>query len=160
MSIRGLDSLAEIIDLLKNPSKFDAKMTELRGEISRYHEAIESVTKLADVNDYTLNIREKSKQVDLLLEKTKIDSVALMESIKQEAAKGKALAKETLDKIKLREEKLKESEEYLSARIKEIDSLNESLARKSDLLRAKEDALNVQSQELAERKQKLLAAIG
>ena len=158
MSVRGLDSLAEIIDLLKNPAKYDAKMAELRGEIDRYHAAIESVTKLSEVNEYTLNIREKSAKIDAEYaahqEKVNKELAALADEVKQ--AKKKLKDREL--KLEEQEKQAKEVGEQQLLIAKEQTAFAEKLEKKSVELTQREAKLDELEKELAERKAKLLAA--
>jgi hypothetical protein len=64
--VKGFDSFQEVLDLIKNPAKFDNKVKELEVVIDRYTQAVEAVTKLSEVNEYTQSIKareEESKQV-------------------------------------------------------------------------------------------------
>jgi superfamily I DNA/RNA helicase len=160
MSVRGLDSLAEVIDLLKNPAKYDAKLSELRAEVGRYHAAIESVVKLDSVNEYTQNIRVKSAQVDELLETTQETTAKMLSDAKAEVEKSKAEAKSKKEVLAAKEKLL---EEKLAKAEQEAAELAKEKLRQSDeqqALNKKKDELDALAKDLAERKAKLLAAIG
>jgi chromosome segregation ATPase len=158
MSVRGLESFVEVIDLLKNPAKYDAKIEELKQAYQNYKDAVESVTKLSEVNEYTLNIRDKSAKID---EEYKTHQ----EKVAKELAALSAEVKETKAKLKDREEKVKQKE-ILSEQIaqeqfkhaKELSAFAEKLEQKSVELTQRQAQLDEVEKELAERKAKLLAA--
>ncbi len=160
MSVRGLDSLAEVIDLLKNPAKYDAKMNELREEVGRYHAAIESVVQLESVNEYTQNIREKSAQVDKLLADTQETTTRLIAEAKAEAEKLKAEAKAKKEIVSAKEKQVAEKLAKLEQDQAELSKAQAKSVEVAAALQSKAIALDVLAKELDERKAKLLAALG
>ena len=160
MSVRGIQDLADLIDLLKNPAKYDEKISQLRGEIERYNAAIESVVKLDSVNEYTINIKNKSEAIDKEYEQAKANSAQLLAATKLEVEAAKAEIKKAQDKIKAKELLIKATEETQLANAKYQTEFAEKLEKKANELSAKEAQLDALEKELAERKAKLLAALG
>jgi chromosome segregation ATPase len=160
MSVRGIQDLADLIDLLKNPAKYDDKISQLRGEIERYNAAIESVVKLDSVNEYTINIKNKSAQVDQLLERAQQESAKILADAKAESDKAKEETKQKREALSKKEKLVADREASVAVAEQSLKQAQDKLALVEAAVAAKEVKLTDLEKDLNERKAKLLAAIG
>ncbi len=159
MAIRGLESLAEVLDLIKNPSKYEAKLKEIQDQVAKYTEVIESVTKLSEVNEYTLNIREKSAKADKLLADAQVSAAKIQADAKESADKDREEAKVILTKAKERDKISKDKEAFLNKALDDLAAGQKGLAEDKARLSIKEQELADLAKELEDRRQRLLAAM-
>lgn len=159
MSVRGLDDFISVVNVVSNPDKYTEKVNELKGLIANYTEAIEAVVKLADVNEYTQNIRTREEQ-----------SKAELESAKKEAQDIKAKAREysrsekdkiagIIQDLNARKVELDNQENAIKAKYKKF--LDEKYAHeaKEKEVADREEALAKGHKDLADRIKKLSAAM-
>jgi chromosome segregation ATPase len=158
--IRGLDSFEAVLELVKNPKAFEDKAAELRKITDTYHAAIESVVKLDSVNEYTLNIKNKSAQVDQLLERAQQESAKILADAKVESEKAKEEVKQKRDALSKKEKLVADREASVAVAEQSLKQAQDKLALAEVAVAAKEEKLVALEKDLNERKAKLLAAIG
>lgn len=142
MSVRGLDDFISVVNLLSNPDKYTEKVNELKGLIANYTEAIEAVVKLADVNEYTQNIRTREEQ-----------SKAELESARKEAQDIKAKARDYFNSEK---DKVAGLTQDLNARKVELDNQENAIKIKYRKFLEEKNANESKEKELASREEALV----
>lgn len=158
--VKGLDSFLDVLELVKNPSKFEAKIAELKDATSKYDAAIKSVVGLANVNDYIQGISARDAESKRLREEAEKMAHAMVSDAHDEAASIKKLSKDKVDKIQVREEAVVVLETSLKTKEKVLNEKEVVLNTLNQTLSAKEASLASIEQELSERKAKIIAAIG
>jgi cell division septum initiation protein DivIVA len=158
--IKGLDNFMEILDVLKDPNKYDAKIQELVEQTKRYTEAVEGVTKLSEVNEYTQSIKTREEESKKVLAEAKAEANALVVQAQAKADGLMAKAQEATQKAS------RDSEAAL-ARVSAALTREELVAVSEGLLAKAKEEFNIKDKmlsdlgdELNERKAKLLAAMG
>ena len=158
--VKGFDSFQEVLDLIKNPAKFDSKVKELEVVIDRYTQAVEAVTKLSQVNEYTQSIKAREEESKQVLADAKVEAAALV-------AKAQADADAVTKKAQEATQKAAGDVAAAEARMKAVQTLEALIeASKAKLAKAEADfqikdkLLSDLGDELTERKKKLLAAMG
>lgn len=116
MAFKGLEDFFSVVDLLNNPDKYKSKVEELKALTASYTEAIEAVVKLADVNDYTENIRYRNEL-----------SIKELEKAKEEATNIRGKATEFANKVK---KDISEKERTLSVKEQSFDSRKKDIEKK------------------------------
>lgn len=159
MGIKGLDTLADVVEVIANPKKYEEKITEIKKLVAQYTEAAEAVVALAAVNDYTQNIKKREEESKLLLEAAKADAKEIVAN-----AKGKASKMEEANIA--RQVELNKIENDLSARQSKLEEeARNQTAEAAALIKWKEEldqrALKLTQDEavLAEKQAKLKAAL-
>lgn len=158
--IKGIDSFLDVLALIKEPAKFEAKVTELKQQCVQYQEVVEAVVKLSEVNDYTQSIKQREEASKALLSNANASAEDIISKAKEEATQLTAAAKEATKRVKEaqsalveREAALKAGEATLAEGLKKLQESNADLSVRSVNLRKIEEAVE-------EKRKKLLAAIG
>lgn len=157
---KGLENLADVLDMIKDPTKYTAKLEELQKATAQYTESVEAVVKLSQVNDYTQSIKEREEESKQVLANAKAEAAALV-------AKAQADADAVTKKAQEAAQKAAGDVAAAEARMKAVQSLEALVeASKAKLAKAevefkiKDKLLSDLGDELTERKNKLLAAMG
>jgi cell division septum initiation protein DivIVA len=158
--IKGLDSFQEILELIKNPSKFDAKVNELQLVVGRYTAAVEAVTKLSEVNEYTQSIRQREEDSKKALEDAKAEADTLVVAAKAKADGMIKQAQEATQKAAGDSEMALARVSAAIVREQLLEASEASLAKAWEDFKVKDKLLSDLGDELTERKNKLLAAMG
>lgn len=158
--VKGLDSFLDVLELVKNPTKFEAKIAELKDATAKYDEAIKSVVGLANVNDYIQGISARDAESKRLHKEAEVTANKMVSDAHDEAASIKKLSKDKVDKIQVREEAVTVLETSLKAKEKVLNEKEGVLNTLNQTLLAKEASLASIEQELSERKAKIIAAMG
>ena len=157
---KGLESFLEVLELIKNPAKFDAKIAELKAATAQYTASVEAVVALSNVNDYTMSIRKREEESKKVLEDAKNEASTLVAKAKSEATELKAKAHKDAQKAVEAVASAQNKVDSATAREQQVRESEATLAKAWAELREKEKSLSDLSAELTERKNKLLAAMG
>lgn len=141
MSVKGLDSFFDVVEVLKDPKKFEAKAKELKEMTRQYQEVVEAVVELSKVNEYTVSIREREEQTKKLLEEAKQNANKVVAD-----AKGKADG--ILDEARKTKTKAEELVREFQGKAAELDKQREELSIKAHRLAVAEEALNKKDADL------------
>lgn len=159
MGIKGLDTFMDVAEVIANPKKYEAKVAEIRKLVDQYTEAAEAVVALANVNDYTQNIKKREEESKHILDAAKVDAAAIVASAKKRAD-------EMADKSRAKEAELAKVENDLMARQAKIDKEVEAQATDAlaisewkAKLDQRETALAAAEQVLEAKQAKLKAAL-
>ena len=158
--IKGFDSFQEVLDLIKNPDKFDSKVKELNVIVDRYTEAVEAVTKLSEVNEYTQSIKVREEESKKTLEEAKAQAAHIVAVAKAEADGLKKKAQEATQKAARDSEMALGRVSAAIAREELVAASEALLAKAKEEFNIKDKMLSDLGDELNERKAKLLAAMG
>jgi len=157
---KGLESFLEVLELIKNPDKYDAKVAELKAATAQYTASVEAVVALSQVNQYTQSIRQREEDSKKALEDAKAEAAALVVAAK---AKADGMIKEAQEAT----QKAAGDSEVALARVSAaivreqlLEASEASLAKAWEDFKAKDKLLSDLGDELTERKNKLLAAMG
>lgn len=159
MSVKGLDTFLDVFEIIKNPTKYEAKIDELKKVTAQYKETVEAVVALSQVNDFILSIRDREETSKKELEDAK--------------AKAKEIKTKAEEVLKDASEKLKEAQAEKAKAHVEWAAMKDSLDNKSkevvkevlDLSKAKQDfaeklkAFEEEKAALKEKQDKLAAAL-
>jgi lipopolysaccharide export LptBFGC system permease protein LptF len=158
-TVKGLDSFFDVVAVLSDPAKFQAKAEELQKMINDYTVVIESVVKLSEVNDYTVNIKKSKEEAEKELAAARDEATSIKEKAAQAAANKMKTLEETEDKLNVRQADLNKRDVTMQEKMAGMIALEKELADKAIVLDEKATKLAALELDLAERKAKLLAAM-
>jgi vacuolar-type H+-ATPase subunit H len=157
--MRNYDVFFEVFEVIKNPKKYQDKITELENHYNAYKGAVEAVTKLSDVNEYVNSIALKEAKAKETLELAQKEATAVVGQARGQADQLLTEAGEVATKAKTiqadaiaRERKVAEAEKLLEGKQKEFLNWETNLKNK-------EVALQTLQEELELRRQKLISAL-
>lgn len=159
MAVKGLDNLLDVIDLVKNSDKYDAKIAELKEQTAKYQEVIEAVVKLSAVNEYTQNISKREAESKALLEAAKAEAGSITSEAKANAAVLKAKNKELVSKAEAVVAAAVERELAVAEKQAAVEEAAKAVAADKEKLAKEREALAQEWQEFKDKRAKLLAAI-
>jgi phosphatidate phosphatase PAH1 len=80
MSVKGLDSFFDVLEVLKTPEVFEQRAKELQEETRKYEEAIQSITKLQSVNDFIKEINLNKQNAKEVLETAHSSAIVIRDA--------------------------------------------------------------------------------
>lgn len=134
---KGLETFFDVLDIIKDPKKFQEYVEALQEETRKYKEVVEAVVELSKVNEYTMNIREREE-----LSKT---------ALQDAKAQVKALLEKTQAQVEKRQEAVAEKEQVLANKEASLATLSKELADKNAQLASQQVELEKQRESLASR---------
>ena len=156
---KGLDTFLEVVDVISDPKKYQAKVDELKQLTANYVTAIESVVALASVNDYTQNIRKREESSKIELENARNDAADIRSKAREWKAAQEAKFAAEEASIRKANEDIKFLMDATQAEAANQAKEAAAIAVWKTELQAKEDRLAMAEQELAVRQAKLKAAL-
>lgn len=159
MSVKGLDDFIAVVQILSNPEKYTEKVNELKALIANYTEAIEAVVKLADVNDYTENIRVREAQSKAELEAARIEAADIKRKAKEYEDASKKAIKEKQLALTLAEKSLDETSMKVRERETECEKESENLRKEYNKFQADKLAFEEEQRVFADKVKKLTEAM-
>jgi hypothetical protein len=157
---KGLESFLEVLDLIKNPDKYDAKVAELKAATEQYTASVEAVVALSQVNQYTQSIRQREEDSKKALEDAKAEADALVVAAKAKADGMIKQAQEATQKAAGDTEMALTMVSAAMVREGLVADSEATLAKAWEEFKVKDKLLSDLGDELTERKNKLLAAMG
>lgn len=158
--LKGIDSFFEVLAIVSDPTKFKAKIEELQTEAKKYQDVVEAVVKLSEVNDYIKTIKERDISSKLALDKANADATAILAKASEDAVALGAKAKEAMKKAKEFEQAVAAREAVIATAERTISARTDAIAKaNADLAQRQAMQADVE-QSLADRKAKLMAAMG
>lgn len=158
-AIKGLDSFFDVLAVINDPGKYQAKVEELKKITNDYAVVVESVVKLSEVNDYTQNIKKSKDEAEAALVAAKVEAENIVAKAKEDADAMKAINKVTKAKLDERQASLNEKEKSLTEKEVMLNDKSASMVAFEKTLKNKEQQLADLSVELDARKAKLMAAM-
>lgn len=158
-AIKGLDSFFDVLAVINDPGKYQAKVEELKKITNEYSVVVESVVKLSEVNDYTQNIKKSKEEAEAALVAAKEEAEKLVVQARTDADAMKAINKVTKAKLDERQASLNEKEKSLTEKEVMLNDKSASMVAFEKTLKNKEQQLADLSVELDARKAKLMAAM-
>lgn len=158
--LTGLDDFLDVVAILRDPSKYDAKLKELKSLIAQYTEVCEAVVKLAEVDDYTRNIKVQNEEAIKKVEDAKKVASEILENATKKAEQLTGEAKTTLEKARKKSSELSNKETALTSRQEELDKALAQFTKDKASLDEQQKSVEQLKVELASKRSKLLAAIG
>ena len=158
-TVKGLDSFFDVLAIVKDPTKYEAKVKELQKMVNDYTVVIESVVKLSEVNDYTVNIKKSKEEAEKQLATAKEEASIIKEKAVQAAANKMKTLDEMEGKLNVRQADLNQRDTTMQEKMAAMIALEKELADKASVLDEKATKLAALEADLAERKAKLLAAM-
>lgn len=153
--IKGLDSFFDVLEIIKDPAKYDAKLQELKQQVAQYKEVVEAVVSLAKVNEYTVSIRERELKSAELLAQAERDVAAVIKNAQIEAdnlkEEARALKEDSIAENKVVKDLKKQLKEQLQ---KATDDTNALQQAQKDL-QTRQLEVEAQALELASRLEKI-----
>lgn len=159
MSIKGFESFFEILEVVKDPARYEAKVKELQKEYKQYREVVEAVVSLAGVNDYTLSIKNKEARIKVALEEATSKAAFIVDKAKKEAAEVKAQAEADQHELTAKENAVSLKEQAVLASKLDLDRLVTANQELQTKLAEKQKELQVLEADLKDKQKKLLAAL-
>lgn len=156
---KGLDSFFDVLAVINDPGKYQAKVEELKKITNDYAVVVESVVKLSEVNDYTQNIKKSKDEAEAALVAAKVEAENIVAKAKEDADAMKAINKVTKAKLDERQASLNEKEKSLTEKEVMLNDKSASMVAFEKTLKNKEQQLADLSVELDARKAKLMAAM-
>lgn len=158
-NFKGLDALEDILAIVKDPSKAEAILKEIRKATEDYTTAIEAVVKLSDVNDYTLNIRKKNEEAEAAVANAKVVAQGMIDKARNYAEETKLSVSEQLSQVSIAKSELENKERNLTAMTKDLDTRMAVCIKFEEDLRNMQVQLQAERNEFEQRRSKLMAAI-
>lgn len=158
-AIKGLDSFFDVLAVINDPGKYQAKVEELKKITNEYSVVVESVVKLSEVNDYTQNIKKSKEEAEAALVAAKEEADKIVVQARIDADAMKAVNKVTKAKLDERQASLNEKEKSLTEKEVMLNDRSASMVAFEKTLKNKEQQLADLSVELDARKAKLMAAM-
>jgi chromosome segregation ATPase len=156
---KGLDSFFDVLAVINDPGKYQAKVEELKKITNDYAVVVESVVKLSEVNDYTQNIKKSKDEAEAALMAAKVEAENIVSKAKDDADAMKAINKVTKAKLDERQASLNEKEKSLAEKDSMVMAMKTDLDKTEKILKEKEVRLAALAEELDAKKAKLMAAI-
>ena len=156
---KGLDTFLEVVDVISDPKKYQAKVDELKQLTANYVTAIESVVALASVNDYTQNIRKREESSKIELETARKDAAEIRAKAREWKEAQEASIRNSQNAIQKENQNIKALLD--AAKVESANQAKEAAAIMSWKIEldARENKLAQAEQELAVRQAKLKAAL-
>lgn len=157
--VTGLDSFFDVLAIVKDPVKYEAKVGELQKLIAQYTEVVEAVVALGAVNDYTQNIKKREEETKSILEHAKQDA---KDTIAKTNAKVEKLMQVALDKeaeVAVKVQQLGVAEEKFAGLQKDFDTAVEQLKAEKQQLEQEKKQFNEEKDAFAQRQKKLEEAL-
>lgn len=158
-AIKGLDSFFDVLAVINDPGKYQAKVEELKKITNEYSVVVESVVKLSEVNDYTQNIKKSKEEAEAALVAAKEEADKIVVQARTDADAMKAVNKVTKAKLDERQASLNEKEKSLTEKETIVMAMKTDLDKTEKILKEKEVRLVALAAELDAKKAKLMAAI-
>jgi uncharacterized phage infection (PIP) family protein YhgE len=158
-NVKGLDSFLDVLAVINDPSKYEAKVLELQNLTKQYTEVVEAVVALAGVNDYTTSIKAREELSKQVLVDAKEEAKGITAKAKETAAKKAAALDERENEVSKREGKVVEMEKTLEAAMTKVTEELQDLSSRQAYALARKGELDEIERELAEKQQRLLAAL-
>jgi purine-nucleoside phosphorylase len=157
--IKGLESFTDVLEILKDPSKYEAKLKEIKKATADYEVVVNAVVDLSKVNDYTNNIRFREEESKHTLQSAKVQAEKIL---------ADALGKAEVTRVEV-EKMLSEANEFknlnkhvnkeLKDQLKAVQDEKVALDRMAVDLENKALALDTLEKELVDKRTKLLNAL-
>jgi DNA repair ATPase RecN len=108
--IKGLDSFLDVLELVKDPKKFDSKIKEIKAETDKYQSVVEAVVKLSEVDDYITNIKstnakaeqalsEATEKAETLVNTARVNAKAVLDEASKTKEKANTMLRDYQDKL-------------------------------------------------------------
>ena len=153
--IKGLDSFFDVLEVIKDPKKYEAKLTELKTQVDAYKEVVEAVVKLAEVNEYTTSLKDKEQRTKELLAQAERDVAAVIRNADNEAAEIKKVVQVEKAQTTLELKEVKELKKQLKEQLQKSQTESDTLTKEREELRGRRMEVEAQALELATRLEKL-----
>ena len=153
--IKGLDSFFDVLEIIKDPVKYDAKLQELKQQVAQYKEVVEAVVSLAKVNEYTVSIRERELKSAELLAQAERDVAAIIKNAQIEADTLKAEARVLKEDSVAENKDVKDLKKQLKEQLQKATDETNALQQAQKDLQTRQLEVEAQSLELASRLEKI-----
>lgn len=153
--IKGLDSFFDVLEIIKDPAKYDAKLQELKQQVAQYKEVVEAVVSLAKVNEYTVSIRERELKSAELLAQAERDVAAIIKNAQIEADTLKAEARVLKEDSVAENKAVKDLKKQLKDQLQKATDETNALQQAQKDLQTRQLEVEAQSLELASRLEKI-----
>ena len=159
MSIKGLDSFFDVLEVLKTPEVFEQRAKELQEETRKYEEAIQSITKLQSVNDFIKEINLNKQNAKEVLETAHSSAIVIRDAAEKYSREQTQSIREQQRTLAKELEVVVEKEKELLAQQTLIEEKDKFLNDKEASLLKKMQEVESISKELELRKQKYLSIL-
>lgn len=153
--IKGLDSFFDVLEIIKDPAKYDAKLQELKQQVAQYKEVVEAVVSLAKVNEYTVSIRERELKSAELLAQAERDVAAVITNAQVEADNLKNEARMLKEESIAENKAIKDLKKQLKEQLQKATDETSALQQAQKELQTRQLEVEAQGQELASRLEKI-----
>ena len=153
--IKGLDSFFDVLEVIKDPDKYKAKLQEIKQVVDNYKVVVEAVVELAKVNEYTTSIRQREQQTQEILNKAERDVANIIVNAQTEANKIKSDAIAEKQVISDESREVKELKKQLKEQLQISKDEFTKLEKERQELRTRSMEVEAQSIELSSRLEKL-----
>lgn len=153
--IKGLDSFFDVLEIIKDPAKYDAKLQELKQQVAQYKEVVEAVVSLAKVNEYTVSIRERELKSAEILAQAERDVAAIIKNAQIEADTLKAEARVLKEDSVAENKAVKDLKKQLKEQLQKATDETNALQQAQKDLQTQRLAVDAQALELTSRLEKI-----
>ena len=159
MKHQGLIDFFAVLDLLKDPAKYEQKINSLKQEIDTYTKVVESVVELSKVNEYTLSIQDREEKSKQLLAEAKTKATELVAKATKSLEQKEAQLSSELQKVSEKHSALVEKEKQLEALEKEQKAVQKELDLQKTAYDKKHQEVQALKADFEEKLAKLKAII-
>lgn len=151
----NMQDIADFLDLIKNPEKYDAAMKTMQDEQKRLNASIATVGVAGEINKIRKDIENRSNKLDGIYEQKVATVEAEQKKWLDKIALTDALSKQELDRNKLAAKDLAEKEAAYKTKLQEITTREQLLVNLESVAMEKEQKLNAMLAEYDEKIAKL-----
>lgn len=156
----NIQDIADFLDLVKNPAKYDKLLQQLKDENDRRIAVIETVGKVSEINSILDKTKKQKDTVEEQLEKQRADLQTEKENQENEFVKTKAKIAELLEEAKVKNKASLEREKQAAEKLAKADATLAGLVIERDSIAALKKSLEEQQSDLADKQAKLKNILG
>ena len=155
----NIQDVADFIDLVKNPTKFEAALKIMKDEQARLTAVIETVGAVADIEKIRKETEKKAAKLESIYEEKNATFEAAKKTLEDKLALSTALSLEELKKNKLAGDDLRVKEAAYKKKQAELVTREQLLVNLEAVATEKEAKLNAMLVEYDEKIAKLKAVM-
>jgi len=158
MSVKGLDTFFDVLAVIKNPASFEKKLKDIQAEVEKYEKVIESIVGLQSVQSFIKDIEKNKQAAELLVKEAQVSAETQRQSTQQYVDQQLASLKDVEGRLQQEQATLTSLSKDIKNKEKELSKKEKELLEKDIQLQQKDSYIQNLTQELEERKQKLMRA--
>lgn len=156
----NIQDIADFLDLVKNPAKYDKLLQQLKEENDRRIAVIETVGKVSEINSILDKTQKQKNAVEAQLDKQREDLQAAKEVQEKEFAATKEKIAGLLEEAKAKNKASLEREKQAAEKLAKADTTLSELESEREVVLKLKASLEEQQADLADKQAKLKNILG